>query len=188
MFQRHFLLLSLIWITIITLFWYQARAEEALPLTSGNIAFVDIENVVNRSQVAKSAGEIIEKKRSESQKEIDQEEEKLRKEEAEIAKEKDKLSVEAFEKKHQLFRNKVMEFQRKVQTKRVDLGGISDKINQKINQTCLEIIASLGKKRDYIMVLPTSQTLYVNTKQDISEEVLKELNKKLPKIDAKDLK
>ncbi len=54
-----------------------------------------------------------------------------------------------------------------------------------IQKVVTDIITDLAKEKGFIVAMPTSQTLYADPKLDISDEVLKRLNEKLPKFDVK---
>jgi len=55
----------------------------------------------------------------------------------------------------------------------------------KVNEIIKEIIADIAKDKNYEVIIPASQTVFFNETLDISEEVLKKLDKKFTKVDVK---
>jgi len=55
----------------------------------------------------------------------------------------------------------------------------------KVNEIIKEIIADIAKDKNYEVIIPASQTVFFNETLDISEEVLKKLDKKITKVDVK---
>ena len=55
----------------------------------------------------------------------------------------------------------------------------------KVNDKIKDIIADIAKEKDFEVIIPSSQTLYYKDALDISNEVLKKLNKKITKADVK---
>jgi Skp family chaperone for outer membrane proteins len=51
-----------------------------------------------------------------------------------------------------------------------------------VERSLNEIVASMAEKNGYDVILRLSQVVFVKTNLDITGEVLKELNKKLPTV------
>jgi outer membrane protein len=146
------------------------------------IAVVDIQAVLQESKAAKDIREKIKKKRDKYQDEITNEEEKLRSEEQKLASQSGVLSKEAFEQKREEFKEKLIKVQRDVQEKRANLDNdLSSSLGQ-VQAVVFEIIADLSKEKGFELAIPTSQILYSDEGLNITEDVLKRLNKKLPKV------
>ncbi len=161
-----------------------AQAEEKAE-GKGNIAIVDIKMIVDKSSAAKNIASQIEKKREEFQKEVTSEEEGLREEDQDLAKQRNVLSKEAFEEKAKEFRSKVVEAQRLVQSRRTQLENAYVKALAQVQESTLEIIKEMSGEKGFVLALPKSQVLYSGEGLDISEEVLKRLDEKLPKVEVK---
>ncbi len=54
-----------------------------------------------------------------------------------------------------------------------------------IQKAVTGIVADMAKEKGFSIAIPTSQILYADPKLDITDEVLKRLNQKLPKLDVK---
>lgn len=158
-----------------------AFAEDAKPM----IAVVNIQQVMKDSTAAKSVREQLEGKQKAFQSDITKKEEALKKEDQELGKQKGVLAKDAFEEKARAFRTKATEVQKEVQSKKALLDNAFERSLGDIQKATTDIIAELAKEKGFLMAVPTSQILYADTKLDISEEVLKRLNSKLPKLDVK---
>lgn len=149
------------------------------------IAVVNIQQIMKDSTAAQSVREQLQSKQKSFQAEITKKEEQLQKEDQELGKQRSVLSKEAFEEKARSFRSKATEVQKEVQSKKSMLDGAFERALGDIQSATTGIIADMAKEKGFIMAVPTSQILYADTKLDISAEVLKRLNEKLPKLDVK---
>ncbi len=158
-----------------------AVAEDSKPI----IAVVNVQQVMKDSTAAKSVREQLESKQKAFQADITKKEEALKKEDQELGKQKSVLAKEAFEEKARAFRTKATEVQKEVQSKKAMLDNAFERSLGDIQKATTDIIADLAKEKGFLMAVPTSQILYADNKLDISAEVLKRLNDKLPKVNVK---
>lgn len=167
------------------LFTAQAYAGDDL-----KIAVVDIQKIVSESTATKDINKQLEKKKNEFQSQINKQEEGLMKEDQALGKKKASLSPEAFEKQRKEFQTKVSNVQRDVQKKRVQLENAYTAALSTVQKTVIEIIKDMADDKDFSLAIPASQALYFESKMDISAEVLKKLNSKLPSVsvEIKELK
>lgn len=146
------------------------------------IGVVDIQKIMRESLAAKDLQEQLEKRKNEFQSEVTKQEQQLQKEDKSLAEERGVLSADAFEKKRNAFKTKVDDTQRKINSRKVKLEtGYANAINQ-IQNKVLGIVESIAKEKSLNLVMPFSETLYADSAMNISEEVLKKLDKELPKI------
>jgi len=150
----------------------------------GNIetAIVDLKKIVYDSLAAKDIVRQIEEKRNAFQSEVEKEEQKLHEEDQELAQQRNILSKEAFDQKVKDFRTKVIDAQRKVQVKRTQLDKAHAKALEEVQSTTFDIIKELSKKIGFTLALPKNEVLYHQDNMDISDKVLGELNKRIPKV------
>lgn len=153
------------------------------PVMANDIVVVNVKVIVDESEAAKSIADQVEKKRDEYQEEVDEQEEALRKQDQELAQQRSLLSKEAFEQQVKEFRAKVLDAQREVQERRSKLENAYVEALAEIKKHTLEIIEDLAKKRKFSIALPKSQLLYSTDSLDISDDVLSELNRRLPDVD-----
>ncbi len=163
-----------------------AAPAAAAPAGGSNlIAIVNIQQVMREATAAKSVREQLENKQKSYQTEIAKKEEALQKEDQDLNKKRSVLSKAAFDEKAAAFRKKATDVQKEVQSKKATLdGGFEHALND-IQKVVTDVIADLAKEKGFSVAVPTSQILYGDPKLDISDEVLKRLNQKLPKLDVK---
>ncbi len=153
--------------------------------SAGNIAIIDVEDVLKNSSVMKDIQNKVTKKQDEYQKEVNQKQSALEAEEKSLSKKKNVLTKEAMETEAKNFEKKVVSLKEFVDQKQNILKKASLDSIGKVNEKIKEIIAQISKEKDLDLILPASQVLYYRDEMDISEEVLKNLNKKITKSDIK---
>jgi outer membrane protein len=149
---------------------------------NNKIAVVDIQQVLEESTAAKDVKSQIKEKRDHYQTEITTEEDKLRQAEKKLSEQRAVLSKDAFEQKTEEFKEKLIVVQREVQEKRANLDSLLTNSLGKIQKSVFEIIEDISKEEGFDIAIPTSQILYANEKLNITTEVLKRLNKKMPSL------
>ncbi len=152
---------------------------------SANIAVVNVQDIMRDSTAAKSVREQLESKQKAYQSELSKKEEALQKEDQELAKQKSVLAKEAFDEKVKAFRAKATEMQKDVQAKKASFENAFQNAGGQIQKTVMEIISDMAKEKGFIVAIPTSQVLYADSSLDISQEVLKRLNERLPRVEVK---
>ena len=148
----------------------------------GPIATVDIQKIMKESTAYQDVSDQLDRKQKSFQAEISKKEDQLQKENQKLGHERSVLSKDAFEKKAEAFRTKATEAQKEVQSRKALLNSAFERSMGDIQKAVNDIVADLAKEKGFIMAVPTSETLYADPKLDISDEVVKRLNEKLPKI------
>lgn len=167
------------------MFTAPAMAADTTATASTGIAIVNIQQIMRDSTAAQNVREQLESKQKAFQSEISKKEESLQKEDQELGKKRSVLSKAAFDEKATAFRKKATDVQKEVQTKKATLDSAFEHALNDIQKVVTEVISDLAKEKNFSVAVPTSQILYGDTKLDISEEVLKRLNQKMPKYDVK---
>src|SRR5690606_456629 len=119
---------------------------------------------------------------NELQTEIQKEQEALRTAQNELAKKQSLLAPEAFAEERRKFEQRVVGVQQMVQTRRRALEDSQNLAMGKVEETLNGIVIEMAKERGYTIVLRRSQVVIVDDTLDITEEVLKRLNGKLPTV------
>lgn len=158
-----------------------AMAQDA----AGTIAVVNIQQIMKDSTAAQNVREQLEGKQKSFQSELTKKEDALQKEDQELGKQRSVLSKDAFESKVRTFRSKATDVQKEVQSKKALLDSAFERALNEIQKAVTEIIADMSKEKGFVIAIPTSQILYADDKLNITDEVLKRLNQKLPKLDVK---
>ncbi|MDE3015961.1 MAG: OmpH family outer membrane protein [Pseudomonadota bacterium] len=169
-----------------------AAALLLLPATAradgDQIATVNIQQIMKDSTAAQAIREQLDRKQKTFQAEISKKESDLQKQDQDLGKQRSVLSKDAFEKKVSAFRAKVTDAQKEVQSKKALLDNASARAWGEVQKAVTDIVADLAKERNFTVVIasatPTSEILYADSKLDITDEVLKRLNKKLPKFNV----
>ena len=158
-------------------------AQGATPTNS--VVVVDIKKIINESSATKSIQKQIEEKRKAIQTEIGKQEENLRKTDKDLAEQRTVLSKEAFDKKLSEFKTNVAEAQRNVQNKRNQLEKAYAESLAEVEKVVVSIVSELSDKKGFSVAIPKANALFSKNSLDISDEVLKMLDERLPKVKVK---
>ena len=158
----------------------QAQGGEQLPPAVA--AVIDYQRVLREAKAAKSIRDQLDTKRKLYQDQIAKEEQKLNDADKELAKQRAVLSAEAFKGKREDFQKKVASVQRMVQERRRSLDQVSAAAYNQVRNAIIEIVSDLSAERGFNLVLPSSTVLLFSPKVDLTEDVLKRLDGKLPNV------
>ncbi len=146
------------------------------------IAVVQGQYVLKESFASKSIQSQIEARRNQYQAEISAKEKLLRERERELLQQQSLLSPEAFAKHRSDFENDVAAVQRTVAERRGELDRAYAKGIKIIQRQVSQILKDISSERNISLIIPVSQTLFFDQNLNISREVLKRLNDKLPDL------
>lgn len=149
------------------------------------VATVNIQQIMQDSTAAKSVREQLESKQKAFQNEVTKKQDALQKEKRDLDKKQSVLSKEAFEEKERAFMNKVTNARKDMDSKKALLDNAFSRSLADIQKAVTDIITDIAKEKSFSVAIPTSELLYGDPKLDITDEVLKRLNQKLPKLDVK---
>lgn len=152
---------------------------------SNTLATVNIQRIMHDSTAAQNVRDQLEGKQKTFQAEITKKQDDLQKEQRDLDKKRSVLSKDAFEEKARAFRKKVTDAQKEMQSKKALLDNAFSRSLGEIQKVVTDSIADIAKEKGFVMAIPTSEILYGDSKLDITDEVLKRLNQKLPKLDVK---
>lgn len=158
-------------------------AAPALAETS--IGVVNIAKIMQDSKAASSVRNQLQAKQKSFQTELDTKEKALLAEDQDLVKQKDKVEKDAFEKKVKAFREKAASAQREVQEKKAQLDKSFSASLEEIQKTVQDIVKQVASEKKMTLVLSNAQVLYGDSSLDITEEVLKRLDAKLPNVAVK---
>lgn len=152
---------------------------------ASNVGILDVEKIIKESTAMKDVQNKINKKQDEYQKEVTKKQTDLENEQKKIEGKKSVLSKEAFEKETKAFEKKIDDLKTFVDKKQNSLKKASLGAMSKINDKIKDIIADIAKEKELDVIAPAAQVLYYKDELEISDEVLKRLNKKITKVDVK---
>lgn len=163
-----------------------AAAQGAGAVVAPKFAVLDL-GVIRREAVSVGAiREQIVKFQNDLQTEIQKEQETLRNAQNELAKKQTLLAPEAFAEERRKFEQRVVGVQQLVQNRRRALEDSQNGALLKVEDALNTVVSDMAKERGYSLVMRREQVVIVDNSLDITAEVLKRLNAKLPtvKVDA----
>lgn len=169
---------------------YPARSAEA-PKTpaaavtaSPKIVVVNVQEVMRNSKAAKSMMEQLEKKRSSYEAEFSKQQSDLKKTRQDIEKQKGVLSQDALGKKQKEFEATATKAVKKMTERKQAMEKAYAKALGEIQKNLQGIIEDMAKAQGFTVAIPTSQLIYADKSMDITDEIIKKLDDKLPKVEV----
>ena len=150
-----------------------------------SIGVVNIAKIMKESKAASSVRGQLQAKQKAFQGELDAKEKALQAEDQALVKEKNTADKAAFEKKVKDFREKASNEQRAIQSKKAGLDKAFSGALEEIQKNVLDIVKQVSAEKKMNLVLSSAQVLYGEPTLDITDEVLKRLDAKLPSVAVK---
>jgi len=154
-------------------------------LADTTLAVVNIAKIMHESKAATSVRDQIQAKQKSFQTELDSKEKELVAENQALAKQKDTVSKDAFNQKVKDFNDKAATAQRQVQDKKMQLEKAIAGAQDEILKNAADIVKDLATERKITLVVSSAQVLYGDPSLDLTDEVLKRLDAKLPNVTVK---
>lgn len=152
----------------------------ALPVfaqTGGTgIAVIDVQKVVSNSEVGKKALAEVKALKDKKQAEIDQRTNSVQALRDKLDKQKDILSPEAQEKQRNDIQKAITDLNRFREDSEQEIQGRLATALKGMEDQVLPIIQKIGNERGYSLIMSRDQVIYVNTKSDITDEVIRIFN------------
>jgi Skp family chaperone for outer membrane proteins len=179
--QHRSFALSLLFVAVLPL--SAALADDTSKLPPPVIAIVDVQRILQESMAAKSVQRQIEAQRSKFQTEIEGEENELRQAEQDLSASRKKLSASAYADREQKLHVRFSTVETHVQERRKALDqAFTDSMNS-VRDALLDVVDKTAHQHGANMVIVKQQALWVDPQFDVTDEVLKRLDQKLPKVD-----
>ena len=157
-------------------------AETVQKFEPVSLAVVDFRGVLAKSSAAVSVRKQLDKERSKYKKEFAEIENKLRVAQQKLAKQRAIVTAEAFEKRARELKDKAREAQKRAQVTNQLLKKSFDQSMNEIRKNLVKIIAEVAEETGAGVVLFRSAIVIAVKKLEVSQEVLKRLNEKLPTV------
>lgn len=155
---------------------------EAQKLPPSVVAVIDTQKLLRDAAAFKTARKQLDDLRTRYQGEFAKEEEKLRAEEQEVTRQRAVLSQDAYEAKRRDFEKKVVDVQRRAQDRSRQLEQSFGGARNDVGKAMRNIVTALAAERGFNVVLEQSQLTYNAPDLDITDEVLKRLDKEMPTV------
>ncbi len=150
--------------------------------SSLNIAVINAEEVLRNSVVMKHIQDKISSKEKEYQSMIDVKQKVLEKEFKKIDSKKSVLSTSSLEEEEEKFNKKFNDLKVELESKQKSLKDASIQALSQVDEKVNEIIATISKEKNLDLILHSSSLIFAKDDLDISDEVLKRLNKQMTKV------
>ena len=158
------------------------RAQASSELEPVSLAVVDFRGVLAKSEAARNIRSAVDEKRQKLRKYFLEVENSLRDEQKNLSKKRSIVTAEAFEKRARKLKEKAQSAQKLAQTSNQKLKKSFDEAMDKVQKELLRTVAEVAEESGVGVVLFRSAIVLAVKKLDISKEVLKRLDKKLPDV------
>ena len=161
-----------------------AYADNPAKLPSPIIAIVDVQRILQESLAAKSVQKQLEAQRSKFQNEIEGEENGLRQAEQDLSAARNHLAAQDYSDREQKLHQRFSTVETHVQARRKALDqAFTDSMNL-VRSALLDVVDKAAHEHGVNIVIVKQQALWADQQLDITDEVLKRLDQKLPKVDV----
>jgi Skp family chaperone for outer membrane proteins len=161
-----------------------ARGQQAAApqVAAPVIVTVDVQQILRDSLVAKDVQAQMNQRTDRYTKEVSNQENELQKTQEELEKERSTLAPEAFNAKMRDFQRRYDTLDNRVQATRQALQQSYNDAMTKVENTALQIIADIASERKANLVVAKAAVLFEAPELDITQEVIKRLDVKLPQV------
>lgn len=146
------------------------------------IIIVDVQQILRDSVVARNIQSQMSQRTERYTKEVTQQEDELRRVQDQLEKQRNVLAPEAFNAKMRDFQQRYDALDHGVQVTRQALQQAYNDAMTKVENTALQIIADIAAERKANLVLTKAAVLFEAPGLDITQEVIRRLNVKLPLV------
>lgn len=158
------------------------EAERAQSQTS-SIGVIDVQKVLRSSVAARSIRPQMEKLKANYQRRFKQSEADLLKAKQDLERER-AILPEGFAERRKAFEQRVSATQRQVQAVNRMLDRALANAMRQVHKTLRDITQELAKERSLQLVMPKRGLIFYDNRFDITQEVARRLNKRLPRVEV----
>jgi len=151
-----------------------------LPPKGTPVVFFDVDSVMRTSTAMQNINTQAERQRNALQADATRQEGDLRKQEEELSAQRNILAADAFSQRRRDFENRVATVQQQLQTRRRNLEQNYSDTAAKVQQALTESVVEVMNEHEYQMVIPNTFIFVARSALDISGEVSRRLNRRLP--------
>jgi outer membrane protein len=157
-----------------------APATAQTPNQPPVVIVVDITQIMRDAKAAKDIQSQIETEMNAYSKQVSQKEAELKAMRDDLERQRTALAPEVFNLRSQEYQQKYASLDHEVQDKRQEMQQTYSEAMTKVENVALQIVADLAKERKADMVVAKAALLYMNDRLDMTAEVTKRLDAKLP--------
>ena len=159
-----------------------AAADGKQPDVPFKFAVINLQKILREAAATRTIRPQMEKLKQSYQKKFKRYETELRAANQDLQRQRTIISPEAYATRLKAFKERVNKVQREVQSVRRMLDRAGSDALGKVHRQFRQITIELAKERSIQLIVPRSGLIYVDPRYDISDEVLKRLNKELPSV------
>jgi outer membrane protein len=163
---------------VVAFFAVSARAQQALPTPT--VVVVDMTQIMRESKAAKDIQAQVQKEMDAYSKQVSQKENELKSLRDDLERQRTVLAPEVFNARSQDYQEQYAALDRDVQMKRQEMQQSYSDAMTKVEDAALQIIAGVAKERKANMVVAKAALLYMDDGLDVTAEVTRRLDQKVP--------
>ena len=148
------------------------------------IGVIDTNKIIENCTAYVEAKKVIEGEFNKSEKEAGEMQEKFSKKAEDLENKKNVVAAKEYNKKREELTKEAKILQKKFYDQRVNLEKEFNNVNKVLNDNLADIIKNLSEKKHKTVALDKGMVLYNDESIEITDEVIKEINKKLKSIDV----
>ncbi len=160
----------------------QPQTPRELPPAGTAFVVVDVARIFSESAAARSVRSQVDKQRNAYLAEVSKQEKELRAADEELAKQRAILSPEAFAQRRRELEKRVADAQAQVNARRRAFDQAVNESMQRVDREMNQVIGEIVSERNYQVVLSRASVVIYQTALDITPEVMRRLNQKLPSV------
>ncbi len=149
---------------------------------NSNIAIVNYVEIENKTLVSQDIAKQIQDRQTKLQLEVKLVQDDVQKKVADLEKFGAVSTAKALDVKKAALQKDLMQIDANLKNKAQKLENIKNDSLMKLNGKIKEIVESIAKKQGYDLVISENTTLYFDKKYDITADIIKELDAKMPKM------
>lgn len=148
------------------------------------IAVVDVQAVMQSAEAPKGIRAQMQKAQASFQQSLQGKNDELKKVDQDLQQQRTVLAPDAFQQRQREFEQKVEAAQRDIQERRGKLEGAFNGATQQVETAVVQVVSQIAGESGVTVVLSKSAAIYVAADLDITKEVVKRLNSKLPSVNV----
>jgi len=168
--KSFFIFSSLMVITILIL-------SGSLALAADKIGFVNMREVLLRSDAGKAMEEEFKKSVEEKRALIQKKENDLKRTKENIEKQRSILTPQALQEKEMGYQVEFKDYERMVKDANEELQMKDQLLSNKIIPEVVKVIRAVAEKENYALILEVSSVVYASKENSVTDKVIKELNR-----------
>ena len=160
----------------------QAPPAAAQTVPAPVIAVVDVNEVLRKAKAGLALTEEVENQRAAFERELEAKRADLRKSEEQLRRQQSVLAPEALEQRRRELERKFNDARRQTEERQNQLSRVFNEARGRLNEEMAKSVADVMKGRAVNLVLPRATVLVYDEKLNITPEVIKVLDQRLPRL------